>query len=104
MGNVKIGSRATHRVNDEPQDSLELDHAPKMSLAFRWRHRWTVRLVLTAVVLAVLTYVAAANFIVVELRLVGWVGDVRLSWIVLGSAALGLIAGFALGRANRWFR
>jgi uncharacterized integral membrane protein len=101
---VGIGSRATYRVNDDYRDSSQSGDGLAAAAAFRWRHRWTARLVLAAVVLAVLTYVAAANFVVVELRLVGWVGHVRLSWVVLGSAGLGLVTGFAIGRANRWLR
>jgi uncharacterized integral membrane protein len=99
---VRIVSRAAYRVNDDIRDSTQSADGLKAASTFRWRRRWTARLVLAAVVLAVLTYVAAANFVVVELRLVGWVGDVRLSWIVLGSAGLGLVTGFAIGRANRW--
>jgi uncharacterized integral membrane protein len=59
-----------------------------------WRRRWTVRLVLAAAALAVLTPLAAANFVHVELRLLVWAGDVRLAWALLAAAALG----FALGR------
>jgi hypothetical protein len=103
-GTVVNGSRAACHVNDELSDSPQSDEALVPTSAFRWRHRWTVRLALVAVVVAVLTYVAAANFVVVELRLVGWVGHVRLSWIVLGSAGLGLATGFAIGRVNRWLR
>ena len=99
-----MGNWAAYRVNDEYRDSSQFDEGLTARSVFRWRRRWTVRLVLAAVMLAVLTYVAAANFVLVELRLVGWVGNVRLSWIVLSSAGLGVATGFAIGRANRWLR
>jgi uncharacterized integral membrane protein len=50
-------------------------------------------LVWTAVVLVVATFVAAANFAPVDVRLPGWHGDVRLGWALLGAA----VVGFALG-------
>jgi hypothetical protein len=58
-----------------------------------WRRRWTLRLVLTAAVLAALTFIAAANYAPVEVRLIGWQGGVRLSWALLTAVA----AGFGLG-------
>jgi uncharacterized integral membrane protein len=58
-----------------------------------WRHRWTLWLVLLAACLACLTLFAAANFAHVELRLIFWEGEVRVSWIGLGALALG----FGLG-------
>ena len=44
----------------------------------RWRRHWMARLVVAAGVLAAQTFFAA-NYVFVELRLVGWHGDVRLS-------------------------
>lgn len=75
------------------------DDVPRPRL--RWRRRWTVRLVLVAAALAALTFVAAANYALVDLRLIGWQGAVRLSWALL--IAVGI--GFGLGLiAARWLR
>lgn len=68
---------------------------------FRWRRRWSVLLVFIAAGLAPLTYVAAANFVLVNLRLPWWRDDVRLAWVVLGSSAAGFVAGFVSARLLR---
>lgn len=65
--------------------------------AFSWSRRWTLRLVCSAAVLAALTFVAAANYVMVEARLVVWRGDVRLSWALLAAVGVGVL----LGRAAR---
>jgi len=67
----------------------------------QWHHRWSVLLVFFAAGLAPLTYVAAANFVLVDLRLPWWRDDVRLSWVVLGCSATGFIAGFVTSRLLR---
>ncbi len=69
---------------------------------FRWRRAWTLRLLVLATLLAAVTFVAAANFILVDFRLPGWQGDVRLSWIVLGATAIGIGTGILLSRIGRW--
>ena len=71
------------------------------SRRIRWRRRWTVLLVFIAAGLAPLTYVAAANFVLVDLRLPWWQDDVRLSWVVLGCSATGFVAGFVTARLLR---
>lgn len=68
----------------------------------RWRRAWTLRLLVLAALLAAVTFVAAANYVLVDLRLPGWQGDVRLSWIVLGATAIGIGAGLLLVRIGRW--
>ncbi|MDQ2682550.1 MAG: hypothetical protein M3Y37_03380 [Chloroflexota bacterium] len=69
---------------------------------FRWRRAWTLRLLLLATLMAAVTYVAAANYVLVDLRLPWWQNDVRLSWILLGATAIGIGAGFLLARIGRW--
>lgn len=66
-----------------------------------WRRRWTIRLVVVAGATAALTLFAAANYVRVELRLVIWVGDVRLSWALLGAAAVGFVLGLVARRPPR---
>ena len=65
--------------------------------AFTWSRRWTLRLAATAVLIAALTFVAAANYVMVEVRLVVWRGDVRLSWALLTAVGVGVL----IGRATR---
>ena len=55
---------------------------------------------LAAAALVVMTYLAAANYIVVEIRLIGWQGDVRLAWALFGAIVFGVLLGMA-GRAIR---
>ncbi len=74
---------------------------PRVPRRLRWRHRWTIRLVLVAAALAVLAFLAAANYVLVDLRLIGWRGDVRLSWALLGAVVFGFLAGFASSRLLR---
>jgi uncharacterized integral membrane protein len=52
-------------------------------------------------VFAIVTFIAAANYVPVDLRLVGWQGHVRLSWIVLGATAIGILIGIVLSRLGR---
>ncbi len=69
----------------------------------RWwhRHRWTIRLVAVAGLMVALTLFAAANFVLVELRLIVWGGDVRLSWALLGAGAVGFVLGLVAPRLLR---
>lgn len=67
----------------------------------RWRHRWTLGLVAIAGAMSALTLIAAANFVLVDLRLIVWNGDVRLSWVVLGAALLGFLLGLFAARLRR---
>lgn len=84
-------------VSDEPTVmSSRPDGRPPRRLT--WRRRWTVRLALIAVAMVVLTLVAAANFVLVEVRLIIWEGDVRLSWALLGAVTLGFLLGLAVDR------
>ena len=74
---------------------------PRGWRTWRHRHRWTIRLVAAATLLAALTLFAAANFALVELRLVFWNGDVRLSWALFGAVGLGLLIGLIAPRLLR---
>ena len=67
----------------------------------RWRRRWTVRLVLVAGATAAVTFLAAANYGHVQLRLIGWQGEVRLAWALLGAAAVGFLLGLSARRLRR---
>lgn len=101
LGNRESGQEA-RQVSD--RYGTESNHASEPGLRYRvrWRHVWTLRLVLVALLLASVTYVAVANFVLIDLRLIGWRGDVRLSWVVLGAAALGFVTGILINRVGRW--
>ena len=43
--------------------------------------------------MAAATFCAAANYGHVQLRLIGWRGEVRLAWVLLGAAAVGFLLG-----------
>ena len=67
----------------------------------RWRRLWTVWLVIAVGALTMLTLVAAANYVFVELRLIVWSGEVRLAWVVFGALGLGFVLGLAMPRLRR---
>jgi uncharacterized integral membrane protein len=56
--------------------------------------------VLAAIATVAITFIAAANYVHVEVRLIGWQGEVRLSWALLGAVAFGVLLGFVVTR--RW--
>ena len=56
---------------------------------------------LGAAAMVALTLVAAANFVLVEVRLIVWAGDVRLAWALLAAAALGFVLGLVAPRLRR---
>ena len=66
-----------------------------------WGWGWTLRLVVLALALALVVVLIAANFVVVEVRLVAWAVETRLAWALLASAAVGLAAGLVLPRPWR---
>ncbi|HEY8446332.1 MAG TPA: LapA family protein [Thermomicrobiales bacterium] len=66
-----------------------------------WHHRWTLRLVLFAATLALLTLFSAANYVLVDLRLLIWEGDVRLCWALLMAAGIGFVLGLLAPRLLR---
>lgn len=66
-----------------------------------WRHRWTLRLVLVAAAFSLLTLFAAANYVLVDLRLLIWAGDVRLCWALLTAAGGGFVLGLLTPRLLR---
>jgi uncharacterized integral membrane protein len=74
---------------------------PRSRRARRWHHRWTVRLVVAAMGTAAVTFIAAANYVHVEVRLIGWQGEVRLSWALLGAVAFGGVLGLLAARPWR---
>jgi uncharacterized integral membrane protein len=78
-----------------------MNHDPAHQRGWRWPHRWTVRLVAVAVVMAAITFIAAANYVHVEVRLIGWQGEVRLSWVMLGAVALGVVLGVLMTLRRR---
>lgn len=67
----------------------------------RWKRRWTVRLVLVAAVLLLLTLFVAANYVLVEVRLIFWEGQVRLAWALVVAWFSGVILTLAAMRLAR---
>lgn len=67
----------------------------------RRRRSWTLRLVALAVVMVLLVLFVAENFVVVEVRLLLWRGEVRLAWALLLAALLGFLIGVLASRLRR---
>ncbi|MGI8643359.1 MAG: lipopolysaccharide assembly protein LapA domain-containing protein [Thermomicrobiales bacterium] len=67
----------------------------------RWRRRWTVRLVLIAALMLIVTLFASANYVPVEVRLLFWEGEVRLAWALLVASFVGFILAVAAMRLSR---
>lgn len=65
------------------------------------QRRRTARLVLLAASLVLVVLFIAENFIVVEVRFFVSKTETRLAWALLTAAALGVAAGFLLGRFRR---
>ena len=63
--------------------------------------RWTLRLVVTAVLLALLATFIAQNYETVEVRVLFWSTDMRLAWTVLLAALGGIVVGWLLPRLRR---
>lgn len=74
---------------------------PAGATPLRWRRRWTISLVVAAGLLAMLTLVVAANYVFVELRLIVWNGEIRLSWVIFGALGLGFLLGLLTPRLPR---
>ena len=72
-----------------------------MTEAPRARPSWTLRLVITAVLLALLAAFIAQNYETVEVRVLVWSTDMRLAWIVLLTALGGVVLGWTLPRLRR---
>jgi uncharacterized integral membrane protein len=62
---------------------------------------WTLRLVSTAVALAMLVFFIAENFVVVEVRLLTRHVELRLAWAVLLTGLLGILIGLVLPKLWR---
>lgn len=58
----------------------------------------TMLLVLCAVVAVLLVVFVAQNFIVVEVRLLRWEIDIRLSWALVAASLLGMTVGIIITR------
>jgi uncharacterized integral membrane protein len=89
------------RMPRNGRDDREIDRPVVQPRRFVWRHRWTLWLVITAACFAGLTFFAAANYANVELRLLFWEGEARISWIGLGALAIGFVLGLIVGRRSR---
>ena len=63
--------------------------------------RWTLRLVVAAVLLALLAAFIAQNYVTVEVRVLFWSTDMRLAWTVLLAALGGILIGWLLPRFRR---
>jgi uncharacterized integral membrane protein len=58
--------------------------------------RWTLRLMILAMILAIMVVFIAENFVVVEVRLVTRSVEARLAWVVLISSGIGVLGGLLL--------
>ena len=67
----------------------------------KWKRRWTVRLVIIATLTMLVTLFVAANFVLVEVRLIFWQGEVRLAWAMLLAYLVGLISAILVLRLSR---
>lgn len=67
----------------------------------RVRPSWTLRLVIAAVLLALLAAFIAQNYETVEVRVLFWSTDMRLAWTVLLAALGGVVLGWLLPRLRR---
>jgi uncharacterized integral membrane protein len=67
----------------------------------RARRSWTVRLLVLAVVLALLAAFVAENFSEVEVRLVVTKERTRLAWALLIASVLGFVVGYVTARSRR---
>ena len=63
--------------------------------------RWTVRLVVAALALALVAAFIAQNYVAVEVRVLFWSVDIRLAWAVLLAALGGIAIGWLFARASR---
>lgn len=77
------------------------DNLPLPETRRRWKRRWTIRLVVLAAFFLALTLFAAANFVLVEVRLLVWSGQLRLSWALLLAVSTGFIAAVLVMRLPR---
>ena len=64
--------------------------------------RWTIWLVIAAVVLALIASFVTQNYETVEVRLLFWSVNVRLAWAVILALLIGALLGWLLPR--RWRR
>ena len=67
----------------------------------RRSRRWTLRIVVLAIALALLNVFIAQNFVVVEVRLLTQHLEMRLAWAMLITGLLGIVIGLALPRIWR---
>jgi uncharacterized integral membrane protein len=67
----------------------------------RARRNWTVRLIVLAVVLALLVVFVAENFSEVEVRLFVTKERTRLAWALLIASTLGFVIGYITARARK---
>jgi len=63
--------------------------------------KWTLRLVLFALLLAALVVFVAENFVVVEVRLFLWRVEARLAWSLLFAGTLGFGLGLLFPKVRR---
>ena len=64
------------------------------------RRRWTPRLVIVAVLLALVATFIAQNYETVEVRILSWSTEMRLAWMLLLATLIGMVVGWLLPR--RW--
>lgn len=63
--------------------------------------KWTLRLAVLAITLALIVLIVAQNFVVVEVRLIARQVEARLAWALLIAFGLGILAGLLLPRPWR---
>lgn len=65
------------------------------------RRNWTFRLIVWALVVAILALFIAENFNIVEVRLIVIRVEIRLAWALLLASGLGFVAGLLVPRLRR---
>ena len=90
-----MGNEQTSRVQGTPYGPVRTADAVQRP---QRQYRWTIRLVVAAVLMAIVAGFVAQNYDLVEARFLFWRTELRLGWALLFSAIAGAVLGFVAGR------